>query len=91
MTFRDHVTKKLVMQRQVTLAEAKAHLSALITEAEGGGEIVVTRHGRPVARIVGTPRGVSRTAGDWGWQGAYDKAIFAPITDDEAREEGWPV
>jgi prevent-host-death family protein len=79
------------MQKLVTLAEAKAHLSALISEVEGGTEITVTRHGRPVAKIVGTPRGVSRTAGDWGWQGTYDKAIFAPMTDDQAREEGWPV
>jgi prevent-host-death family protein len=85
------MTNYLVMEKQVTLAEAKAHLSALVTEAEEGAEITVTRHGRPVARIVGAPRGVSRVAGDWGWQGAYDKAVFAPMTDDEAREEGWPV
>ena len=85
------MTKYLVMQKQVTLAEAKAHLSALVTEAEEGAEITVTRHGRPVARIVGAPRGVSRTPGDWGWQGTYDKAIFAPMNDDEARQEGWPV
>ena len=75
----------------VTLAEAKAHLSALVAEAEEGAEITVTRHGRPVARIVGAPRGVARTAGDWRWAGAYDKSVFAPMTDDEAREEGWPV
>jgi prevent-host-death family protein len=85
------MTKYLVMQKQVTLAEAKAHLSALVSEAEQGAEITVTRHGRPVARIVGAPRGGSRTSGDWAWQGVYDKAVFAPMTDDEVREEGWPV
>jgi prevent-host-death family protein len=85
------MTNILVMEKLVTLAEAKTHLSALITEAEEGAEITVTRHGRPVARIVGAPRGVSRSAGDWGWQGSYDKSVFAPMTDDEAREEGWPV
>ena len=79
-----------VMEKLVTLAEAKTHLSALITEAEEGAEITVTRHGRPVARIVGAPRGVSRSAGDWGWHGTYDKSVLAPMTDDEAREEGWP-
>ncbi len=79
------------MNKMITLAEAKAHLSALVTEAENGAEITVTRHGRPVARIVGAPREVDRTPGDWGWRGTYDKSMFAPMTDDEAREEGWPV
>nr|WP_294529446.1 type II toxin-antitoxin system prevent-host-death family antitoxin [uncultured Rhodopila sp.] len=79
------------MEKTVTLADAKTHLSALITEAEEGAEITITRHGRPVARIVGAPRGVARTPGDWGWNGAYDKSVFAPMTDDEAGVEGWPV
>ena len=85
------MTKILVMHKMVTLAQAKAHLSALISEAEAGAEITITRHGRPVARIVGAPKEVTRPAGDWRWPGAYDKAVFAPMTDDEAREEGWPV
>ena len=79
------------MNKVITLAEAKSHLSALITEAEEGAEITITRHGRPVARIVGAPRDVTRTPGDWGWQGTYDKSVFAPMTDDQALEEGWPV
>jgi prevent-host-death family protein len=79
------------MNKSITLAEAKAHLSALISEAEAGAEITITRHGRPVALIIGAPRAVVRTAGDWGWQGTYDKSVFAPMTDEEMREEGWPV
>jgi prevent-host-death family protein len=79
------------MNKVVTLAEAKAHLSSLITEAEEGAEITVTRHGRPVAHIVGAPRDVARVPGDWGWSGSYDKSVFAPMTDEEIREEGWPV
>jgi prevent-host-death family protein len=79
------------MDKVITLAEAKAHLSALVTEAEVGTEITITRHGKPVARIVGAPRQTSRTPGDWGWRGTYDKSVFAPMTDEEAREEGWPV
>ena len=85
------MTHNLVMNKIITLAEAKAHLSSLITEAEDGAEFIVTRHGRPVARIAGAPQDVSRTPGDWGWHGSYDKAVFAPVTGDEAREEGWPV
>jgi prevent-host-death family protein len=85
------MTKVLVMDKAVTLADAKPHLSALITEAEQGAEITITRHGRPVARLVGAPRQVARIPGDWGWDGAYDKSALAPLTDAEAREEGWPV
>ena len=79
------------MIKVVTLAEGKSHLSALFTEAEQGGEITVTRHGRPVARIVGAPRDIVRMPGEWKWTGAYDKSILAPLTDEELREEGWPV
>jgi prevent-host-death family protein len=85
------MTKHLVMHKAITLAQAKAHLSALITEAEQGGEITITRHGRPVARIVGAPRQVIRTPGDWGWRGTYDSAVLAPMTDEEMQAEGWPV
>jgi prevent-host-death family protein len=91
LVFSQYVTNSLVMEKSVTLAEAKAHLSALITEAAGGAEITVTRHGRPVARIVGAATNLKRTPGDWGWSGAYDKSVFAPMTDEEMREEGWPV
>jgi prevent-host-death family protein len=32
--------------------EAKTHLSALLDRVAGGEEIVITRHGKPVARLV---------------------------------------
>lgn len=79
------------MNRRITLAEAKAHLSSLVTEAEDGAEFIVTRHGRPVAKIVGAPKDIVREPGGWGWHGHYDKSVFAPMTDVEMREEGWPV
>lgn len=37
--------------RTVSVAEAKAHLSELLNAVEAGGEIVITRHGRAVARV----------------------------------------
>ncbi len=36
----------------VGLFEAKTHLSELIARAERGEEVVITRHNKPVARIV---------------------------------------
>jgi prevent-host-death family protein len=35
----------------VNLAQAKANLSELIDKVEGGEGVIITRHGRPVARI----------------------------------------
>ena len=36
----------------VSLVHAKAHLSELLDKVEAGEEVVVTRHGRAVARIL---------------------------------------
>lgn len=39
--------------REVGILEAKTRLSSLVSEVErGGGEITVTRNGRPVVKIV---------------------------------------
>jgi prevent-host-death family protein len=35
----------------VTLVEAKAHLSELLDKVEAGEDVVITRHGRPVAQL----------------------------------------
>lgn len=37
--------------RTVSVAEAKTHLSELLNTVEAGEEVVITRHGRAVARI----------------------------------------
>ena len=37
---------------QVAVNQAKNQLSALIHAAEGGEEVVLTRHGKPVVRLV---------------------------------------
>lgn len=38
--------------REVQASEAKTHLPKLLTEVERGETIVITRHGRAIARIV---------------------------------------
>jgi prevent-host-death family protein len=40
---------------QIAIADAKAHFADLIRRAEAGESIVLTRHGKPVARLTGTP------------------------------------
>jgi prevent-host-death family protein len=38
--------------KHVGVFEAKTNLSALIEEVEKGGAVVITRHGKPVAKLV---------------------------------------
>lgn len=42
--------------KSVALAEAKAHLSALIDAVEAGESISITRHGKPVAQLIAVER-----------------------------------
>ncbi len=44
--------------------EAKTHFSALLEQVEKGGEIVITRHGQPAARLLpmGLPKEDTRKA-----------------------------
>ena len=38
--------------KEVGILEAKTHLSALLNEVSAGGEVTITRHGKPIARLV---------------------------------------
>lgn len=42
--------------QHVQVAEAKAHLSALLERVEAGEEIVIARRGKVIARLVPEPR-----------------------------------
>ena len=42
--------------KTVNLAEAKAHLSELVDSVEAGEVVQILRRGKPVARLVPTPR-----------------------------------
>jgi antitoxin (DNA-binding transcriptional repressor) of toxin-antitoxin stability system len=50
--------------RTVSLADAKARLSALLDAVEAGDEVVITRRGLPVARIV---RELGAASGSLDW------------------------
>lgn len=45
-----------------TVTKAKLNLSALIVEVEAGQEVVITRRGKQVARLIAEPG-----AGGFGW------------------------
>ena len=40
------------MTKHVGMFEAKTNLSALVEEVEKGGNVVITRRGKPVAKLV---------------------------------------
>ena len=44
------------MAEQVTVHDAKTHLSRLLERVEAGEEIVIARNGTPIARLVPTQR-----------------------------------
>ena len=38
--------------REIQASDAKTHLPQLLDDVEGGETLIITRHGRPIARIV---------------------------------------
>ena len=77
--------------RHVQSSEAKAKFSELLDQVEQGETIVITRHGKPVARIV-PDEALRRTSAAWavaGIKGLQKKN--GRITVEEilsARDEG---
>lgn len=45
-----------------TLEEAQAHLPELIAETQGGGEIVITRDNKPVAKLTAAVAAAAQSA-----------------------------
>jgi prevent-host-death family protein len=46
--------------REIRVFEAKNRLDTLLDFVERGGEIVITRHGKPVARLAPNSGGIDR-------------------------------
>jgi prevent-host-death family protein len=40
------------MIREIQASDAKAHLLRILDEVERGETVIITRHGRPIARLV---------------------------------------
>lgn len=77
----------------VGLFEAKTHLSELIARAERGEEVIITRHNKPVAKLVPisevSPELVARRrqiAAEMQAIGREMAARGGPITRDEILE-----
>ncbi len=71
---------------QVTVHEAKTHLSRLIAEVLAGGDVVIARGKEPAVRLVPvTPQPkAQRQAGRLKGLARIDDRFFDPLPDDEA-------
>jgi prevent-host-death family protein len=70
---------------QVNMHEAKTHLSRLVERVEAGEEIVLSRAGKPVARIVAVrPPSGSRTPGALRGRIRISDDFDAPLPDEMA-------
>ena len=49
------MTNCVLSMKTASVATAKTHLSALIADVAAGEEVVITRRGQPVARLVPPP------------------------------------
>ncbi len=75
------------MKQQISLREANQHFSRYIEAVERGAEVIVTRRGRPVARIVQVvtarvPTAAQRRAWKRIKASARDLRIGRPIRDE---------
>lgn len=77
----------------VGLFEAKTHLSELVARAEQGEEVIITRHNKPVAKLVPigevSPELVAQRLKAIEAMQAIGRAIAArggPVTDAEIQE-----
>jgi prevent-host-death family protein len=48
----DSTRRSAMSAHSIGLFEAKTHLSELVARAERGEEVIITRHSRPVAKLV---------------------------------------
>jgi prevent-host-death family protein len=52
MGWSDRLVERIFLMRQIQASEAKTHLPQLLDEVERGETVIITRHGRPIARLV---------------------------------------
>lgn len=63
------------MQDTVNIYEAKTQLSQLVDRAAAGEDVIISRHGKPVARLT---KLVEKQPVRFGWL----KGKFPPVPDD---------
>jgi prevent-host-death family protein len=70
---------------EINVYAAKTHLSRLIDQVNAGEEIVITRHGRPVARLVPVSDRPKRKLGTLAGKIWMSEDFDAPLPDEELK------
>jgi prevent-host-death family protein len=75
------------MRYTIGLREANHHLAKHIKAVEEGHEVIITRRGRPIARL--TPEPGAAKVRDAEWWAAYERMLQlmadAPVVEGELR------
>jgi prevent-host-death family protein len=68
---------------EVNVHEAKTHLSRLLARVEAGEEVLISRAGQPIARLVGARKARGRRrAGRFAGKGRIADDFSAPLPPD---------
>jgi prevent-host-death family protein len=66
-----------------SLREAKSSLAQLVERAAGGEEIIITKNGKPLAKLVPIPQvRTARIPGGWEGQVVIAEDFDAPLPED---------
>jgi prevent-host-death family protein len=79
------MTKVAGMTQSVNIAEAKAKLSALVDRAAAGEEIILSRAGRPVARLMPLVERMPRQPGLLRHWQIPDDLFLEPAEEEDLR------
>ncbi|WP_428355339.1 type II toxin-antitoxin system Phd/YefM family antitoxin [Methyloprofundus sp.] len=75
---------------QMNIHEAKTHLSQLLEQIEAGEDVIIARHGKPIARLI--PYSVKpvqqREPGSLHGKISFNEDFDAPLPDDIASALG---
>ena len=69
----------------MNVSQAKVHLSRLIARVEAGEEVVFTRRGKPVARLVPCKLRGKRRSGVLKGKAAITDDFFDPLPEEELK------
>lgn len=74
---------RLSLVKTVNVHEAKTQLSRLLARVAAGEEVVISRAGKPIARLVPVgPRADARVPGRYAGKGTIAQDFDAPLPDE---------
>ena len=80
-----------MVAKKYTIREAMKAISKLISEAESGNDVYITREGKPVVKVVPVAASSKkRVLGGFEGKISWTPDAFDPLTDEELKDWGLP-